>query len=184
MLHSTANNDHDVAVREAQQACVHPTVGSGHEDDHVSDTTAVRALTATSCQSECAQKGSNNKAPWLQARLLARIMLHDDLTIPYLVTMINRGCHIPWLQRGGALRGRPHKTYNKRIVSNSAAGPARYTTERIQYTVNDASSLGISAHSNFHYAAAHSVPHSSHSPMRRGTGNQHVVHYLGHILHQ
>jgi len=47
--------------------------------------------------------------------VFTRIMLHDDVTIPYLVTMIDRGCHIRWLQRGGALRGRPHKTYNKRI---------------------------------------------------------------------
>jgi len=31
----------------------------------------------------------------LQARLLTGIMLQDDITIPYLVTMIGQGCYIP-----------------------------------------------------------------------------------------
>jgi len=73
-------------------------------------------------------------------------MLHDDVTIPYLVTMIDHGRHIRWLQRDGALKGRPHKIYNKRIVSNSAAAAPRYTIEHNQYTFNDVSRLGISAH--------------------------------------
>jgi len=99
----------------------------------------------------------------LQARLFTRIMLHDDITIPYLVTMIDHGCHIRWLQRDGALIGRPHKTYNKRIVSNSAAGPPRYTIDHDEYTVNDVSSLGISAHPSNHRAAAQALPQSSYS---------------------
>jgi len=85
-------------------------------------------------------------------------MEHDDINIPYLATMIDHGRHIPRLQRGGSLRGRPHKTYNKRIVSNSAAGSPRYTIEHDQYTVNDVSSLGISAHPSNHRAAAQAVP--------------------------
>jgi len=110
-------------------------------------------------------------------------MLRGDNTIPYLVTMIDHGCHIRRLQRGGALRGRPHKTHNKRIVSKSAAGHPRYIKEHIQYIVNDVSRNGISAHHN-NITAAQAVPQSSHSAMRGGTGNHHVLHYLGYILHQ
>jgi len=50
--------------------------------------------------------------------------------------MIDHGRHIRWLQRGGVLRGRQHKKYNKRIVSNSAAGHPRYMKEQVQYIVN------------------------------------------------
>jgi len=64
-------------------------------------------------------------------------MLHDDITIPYLATMIDHGRHIPWLQRGGALKGQPRKTYNIRMISNAAAGNPRCITERTQHIVND-----------------------------------------------
>jgi len=77
---------------------------------------------------------------------ISRNMLHDDITVPYLVTMIDHGCYIPWLQRGGALTGQQHKIYNKRIVSKSAAGPPRYMTQHMHDIVNDESSMGINAH--------------------------------------
>jgi len=73
-------------------------------------------------------------------------MLHDDVTIPYLATMIDHGRHIRWLQKGGALKGRPHQTYNTCMISNSAAEPPRYMTQHIHDVVNDESSIGISAH--------------------------------------
>jgi len=111
-------------------------------------------------------------------------MLRGDNTIPYLVTMIDHGRHIRWLQRGGALRGRPHKIYNKRMISKAAARHPRYITEQIQYIVNDVSSFGISPHPNYHHAAAQAVPQTSHSSMRGGIGIHHVLHYLGYILHQ
>ena len=76
-------------------------------------------------------------------------MLRDDMTVPYLVTMIDHGCHIRWLQGGGALKGRQHKTYNTGTINNSAAGSPRYMTQHIQYIVNNASSIGISAHPNY-----------------------------------
>jgi len=111
-------------------------------------------------------------------------MLRDDMTVPYLVTIIDHGCHIRWLQGGGALKGRQHKTYNTGTINNSAAGPPRYTIEHDQYNVNDVSSLGISAHPSDHRAAAQAVSESSHSSIRGGTAIHHVLHYLGYILHQ
>jgi len=62
-------------------------------------------------------------------------MLHEDMTIPYLPTMIDHGRHIRWLQRGRALRGRPHQTHNTYMIINSADGRPRYTTKHIQYIV-------------------------------------------------
>jgi len=114
----------------------------------------------------------------------SRILLHDDIIIPYLVTMIGHGCCISWVQRGRSLRGRPHETYNTCMISKSADGPPRYMTEHVQYIVNDVSRLGSIGHQNYNHAAAQAVPQLSHSSMRGGTGIHHVLHYLGYILHQ
>jgi len=105
----------------------------------------------------------------LQARLFTRIMLHDDITIPYLVTMIDHGCYISWLQRSAALRGRQHKTYNKRIISKSAAGHPRYMTEQVQQIVNKCKQYRDQRTPEYHHAASQAVPQSSHSPMRGGS---------------
>jgi len=62
--------------------------------------------------------------------------------------MIDHGRYIRWFQRGGALRERPHKTYNKRNISKSVAGHPRYITEHTQYVVNNESNLAVSAFPN------------------------------------